>query len=300
MSFSGSRPQRLKEMLGLSSDLLGVIGAVIVLGPPLVAIVTGSLLAAVSVLAACLGIAVVFLILRLRRANREMRVLRYDYESAKQVIFVAAEALETVDPRAVPAGPEMNFKASPSEWLRDRNELHTFSMTRAEFTRCAERATELAAVQVKGDDLVPTLIAVLLRLPAEAPERFAMPVVQFGVLSQTARKHLSVKFRGSISQYKAEAYRAAPENLELLSLESEPWLKDDGWLPLVGSSWTRMRPFEGGVVLYHVPAREARPYGLWRVSYMATVGGHGAAGTPMTQTFALRRGVLEEVIEARR
>jgi hypothetical protein len=99
-------------------------------------------------------------------------------------------------------------------------------------------------------------------------------------------KRATVRFLGSPAASEASTYPMTRRQLDaerLVGIEA-PWRNDTSWPALAASSWRRVRPFSGAVVLMAIPTRLSRDKFVWRVAY-------SSSGVPVS-LFTLRQDEL--------
>ncbi len=319
---SGMR-HRIRETLGVSADIVGVAVVVIAAGPAVVAYITGSLTLALVLIVVFLVLAAAWLLYRVRALNRERRRLVYAGEHSAQTALLVYEILSAATTtskrelarlqaaadqgddasigQGVPDDGVATIDRSDSPWLPDRSDLRSLALSGSEIGRCCDRAIELVRSSLNVPDLKCQLRNVVLRLEGPHPAEYQTPIVLLSVASEQAKKHFTVRFRGSLDSTEMIASRLddRPRMRPLTHLATQPWVDDPTWLQLVHTAWARMEPFDGTVFLYYVARDIAAPYGLWRVTFRHQKEGKPAIRELTVTTFAFRSGQLEEVSEAR-
>jgi hypothetical protein len=284
--------QRIREALGVSADVAGLV-ALAWIGIPAVVAVLGGPTAALAVALALSLFVIVVLLARLRKLNRDRRWLRRRLDilafTSTRVIAVLdaipepeAEPAVTI-PTGSPADPQ-------SPWMTNPADPRTLTVTVADFERWMDKALELTRPQV-GAGAKAYFDEMLIGFFQDGKPLASLPWVVVLTTGPVSMKTGAVSFRGSLEANSVSVRTITDESATWReeNVVAKPWTQDTGWSELIEASWLRMAPMkdDAAIFLTALPRHEAGNAGLWRVTYL--VGGDPA------KIFCLTGGKLKEV-----
>jgi len=303
-----------RQVLGVSSDVFGVVAGSILVGPTIVGLVAGQLAPAlVAALMACL-LVIVYLLSRLRSSRAQIVRFRRHNAAIRVRLGAAVTALEILEANfarqmefadgfrrkleRVAAGesdeptddpsPEPTL---PSAWLSDPSDLTSFTMTVADFESLYDAATRTAIAELGADARVRLDHVVLLSNHMGTLQN--IPRVAFWATSAIALRRTLIEYHGNIDRTIHTTVPWAPVTKASggRTGTSKPWHTDPDFKELVVQSWRRQRGFHGFVQLDALIEPLEGTTSRWVITYIS-LAPHDAG---VMHNFTLESGQIEEV-----
>ena len=265
-------PQFIREVVGVSADLVTIAGVIVVLAPAIIGIVAHSLIAALIAALAMAMLVILACLYRIRQlVQQHVGLRRAALDLELRTVFgqtvlrgIQSEVGHEGDDSGATDSSARGVESSP--WLSDLTDPASFSMSKADFEACCERATEIA--KGKGDRALKTIFDNVTVVTGEPWMPRNVIWVSFWVHDVALNMDTSVKFIGSLDAYESYTRDSGPSVGEPVSYPDAPWRDDPCWATLWEAAVQKVQQRSGVFVLTAVPRGEIANDSLWAVGIM--------------------------------